>query len=382
MTQVLIVSVEPPWPATHGGRIRTARLAETLSEHGARVQVCAPAPPDSETPTPSGIDFIALAAPKTSLTRRFLALTSHRPKLGTTHMQHNCRQLHSLATGVDVVIWSHDYLLAACPDLNPPRSFIDLANNEYQRQKSLAKSASLMRSIPKRIESFKARFWEPRTWRSVDAVFTLNSSEHEDVKLAGAHAVFAPNGCERVMYEPSPVGGNALMVGSFNYQPNRLGAEWLANEVWPRVIRSLPTARLVIAGRNASSLRVRQGEGIELRSDFGDPLSLYREAAVVVAPVATGGGSQLKLYDALAHHRVVVARPYAQPSLSERICNSGQIVFAEAPAAFAASIASNLTDARSRHISEVSASTVGALQTWNETLRDVINAVLEVEKAS
>jgi glycosyltransferase involved in cell wall biosynthesis len=375
--RVLIVSVEPPWPPLHGGRIRTARLAEALSSSGAQVTVLAPADEDLVLEGPPGIEVVALPRPNNAMLRRCTALASPWPKLGLVHLGQARTQIAAFATEADVVVWSHDYLAAACRLLPGPRSVVDLPNIEYERQRSMAREVRLHLRLPKMVEALKARRWEPRVWRAADAVLTLTASDHRRVLGVHAPAVYAPNGVASIPYRPSPDNGTVLMVGSFRYQPNRTGAEWLIREVWPVVHGAEPSARLVIAGREARVVGpAANPSGIEIVSDFEEAESLYREAAVVAVPVSSGGGAQLKMSEALAHQRLIVSRTHGRNSLPKPVIHSGQIQWTDSPARFAEHLLSALRDPSARRRAESSASATGALDTWEDSLKRAVDVVL------
>src|SRR5687767_12086878 len=91
MTKVLIVSVEPPWPSQHGGRIRTARIAEALSR---RMDVLVAFPNHGRMAADSPVPVKALpwAAPSALRTRASL-----RPHLGGHFLRPITDALISLA---------------------------------------------------------------------------------------------------------------------------------------------------------------------------------------------------------------------------------------------------------------------------------------------
>jgi glycosyltransferase involved in cell wall biosynthesis len=92
-----------------------------------------------------------------------------------------------------------------------------------------------------------------------------------------------------------------LFVGPLSYEPNRLAAEWLAFEVLPRVRRQVPDARVVLVGYNAGASRdLRGADGVSLAGWVHDLDTYYSAAAVAVAPLQSGGGTRLKVMEALA----------------------------------------------------------------------------------
>ncbi|HEX4464262.1 MAG TPA: glycosyltransferase family 4 protein [Solirubrobacterales bacterium] len=98
-----------------------------------------------------------------------------------------------------------------------------------------------------------------------------------------------------------------LFVGNFTHLPNRDAALWLAREIMPAVRQRQPGARLRIVGsalpREVAALA---GDGIEVIADAPSIEQHIAAAAVVMAPVRTGGGMRIKVLEALARGKAVV----------------------------------------------------------------------------
>lgn len=104
---------------------------------------------------------------------------------------------------------------------------------------------------------------------------------------------------------PAPTQPTVLFLASFTDPGNVLAYHWLVERVLP----SLPTglgARIIVAGRQASSLEHRSGPDVEVISDPPDTAPLYRQASIVAVPVVAGGGVRVKLLEAVAWGRPVV----------------------------------------------------------------------------
>ncbi|MFQ5471831.1 MAG: glycosyltransferase family 4 protein [Dehalococcoidia bacterium] len=101
-----------------------------------------------------------------------------------------------------------------------------------------------------------------------------------------------------------------LYLGTMSWQPNLEGIDRFLREVWPLVRRQAGDARLVIAGQGApGSLRrlAGRGKGIEFVPEFDDADDLYRKARVFIEATRSGGGTKVKLLNALARGLPVVA---------------------------------------------------------------------------
>jgi glycosyltransferase involved in cell wall biosynthesis len=101
--------------------------------------------------------------------------------------------------------------------------------------------------------------------------------------------------------------GTVLFVGNFAHPPNRDAAIWLAREIMPVVRASRPDARLRIVGTvPPPNVLALAGENVEVIGDADSVRPYLEEAAVVLAPVRTGGGMRMKVLQAIGAGKAVV----------------------------------------------------------------------------
>ena len=148
----------------------------------------------------------------------------------------------------------------------------------------------------------------------------------------------------RPVAAPQPGVGGVLLVGS-GAAPNVDAVAWLLSAIWPRVREALPDALLTIAG--AAGLSVGKApEGVRIIGRVGDLAPLYRDMAVVVAPLRAGSGLKVKLIEALGHGKAVVATEVTMQGVSEAARNA--VIIADDPAVFAQAIVALLRDPAAR----------------------------------
>lgn len=99
-----------------------------------------------------------------------------------------------------------------------------------------------------------------------------------------------------------PRRNRVLFVGSMDYHANVDGAVHFARSVWPRLQDLLPDALLTIVGRNPTPevCGLAQLRGVEVTGTVDEVRPYYREALAAVIPLQVGGGSRLKIYEAMA----------------------------------------------------------------------------------
>ena len=101
-----------------------------------------------------------------------------------------------------------------------------------------------------------------------------------------------------------------LLLGSFDYNvPNVNAANFLIEQVWPKIHQVMPEARLIIAGKAPESIRSYKAgvPGVEFTSFVDDLDALYRRVRVVCCPIFSGGGTRVKVVEAAAYGKPIVA---------------------------------------------------------------------------
>jgi glycosyltransferase involved in cell wall biosynthesis len=133
----------------------------------------------------------------------------------------------------------------------------------------------------------------------------------------------------------------ALFVASFAYEPNRRGLSFLLEEVFPRVWAELPDARLTLVGTGLQQ-PPSSDPRVEALGFVEDLQSAYAHASCAVVPLLQGGGTPLKLIEALAYGLPTIATARAAAGLELR--DGEHCLIAEDGAAFAAALVGVLRD--------------------------------------
>ena len=146
---------------------------------------------------------------------------------------------------------------------------------------------------------------------------------------------------------PTVKTGNPLVVfsGNFEYHPNIDAVEFLVREIWPEVRRRHPNLRLRLVGRGDQFIRhliPSDAAGIEVTGPIEDALGEIVQADVVIAPLRIGSGTRLKIIEAWAASRAVIATPLAAEGLAAR--DGENIRLAPDAPSFAAAIGELLRD--------------------------------------
>lgn len=141
----------------------------------------------------------------------------------------------------------------------------------------------------------------------------------------------------------SPVPNRLLMVGFFEYAPNSEGLAWFHDRVLPLIKARLPDVELHAIGRSPDDLRAALPD-VTFHGFVDDLAAEYDRAAVVIAPVRSGSGTQIKVIDALAHGRPVIVSGFAHAGFAADLHDGEHLLVAHEPGEWVAQSIRALTD--------------------------------------
>lgn len=137
-------------------------------------------------------------------------------------------------------------------------------------------------------------------------------------------------------------GSQILFVGS-NTEPNVAGLKWFCEGCWPAIRAALPEARLDVAGSVATGLGDYPAPpGVRYLGMVDDLMPLYRAAGVVISPLTFGSGLKIKLIEAMALGKAIVATSVTLQGVEDIAAPA--VFTTDDPGAFAASVISLAKD--------------------------------------
>ena len=113
-------------------------------------------------------------------------------------------------------------------------------------------------------------------------------------------------------YQPAnnaEVDGRLVFVGSMDWPPNEEGVLLFVRNAWPIIKSEIPTASFQIVGRNPSPTMqsLQREDGVYVTGTVPDTRPFLSEAQVFVVPLVVGGGTRLKIFEAMAMRKAVVS---------------------------------------------------------------------------
>lgn len=353
--RILILTPRLPWPAVDGGRVAMSRLARSLADCGAEVEVLSLNPRkhraaangpvsvravDIDTSRVVMPALRALFGEMTYLVARFVS------KKFCDVLTDTLRRFQP-----DVVQIESPFLLpyvSCVREVSDARIVLRSLNVEFRIWESLSRTARtpLRRFALRRVAS-ALRAYELKQMETLDAIVPISCGDAEDFQSLGCtrpmHVVpcsvddaFHRNGAP----EPDHIG----FIGSLDFRPNQEAAAWILDELWPRVHERAPRARLSIAGTSPPQWLRRHAErrGVDLHADVADADAFMRRVSVVIAPLFAGGGMRIKVLEAMALEKPIVATTIGAGGLA--VQHERDILIADDAPSFADSVVRLLRD--------------------------------------
>lgn len=180
-----------------------------------------------------------------------------------------------------------------------------------------------------------------------DAVLAIQPQEEQAVRSALGDRVdvmLAPCPMTPKTASPAPGGGNdVLFVGSLT-SANAHGLAWFIAHAWPTILAAHPSARLLIAGavgRSVGNVPNAVKLGVVKNLD-----AIYAQASVVIAPLRAGSGLKIKLVEALAAGKAIVATSLAAEGMES--FSQGAAIIQDDPHLFGEAVSALLKDRAQR----------------------------------
>ncbi len=396
--RILLALPGPLFPADTGGKIRTLNIFSRLAK-SAEVHAVSFADPLLDTSgiatmramfasyTPvfrSEVKKYSLRFYREVMTNQFASLPYFLAKCNHSHFRSVVQQL---LCGKHFDLLFCDFLQTAAPLLNcafTPRVVFEHNVEFLLRRRKWEVERNPLRKFIFGSEWRKTRTIEAEVCRSFDHVIAVSPEDQgvlqhefgiEDVSIL-------PAGVDTDFFSPRESQsdhGRIVFVGSMDWDPNEDGVLWFVREIYPRVRGEIPGARFTIVGRSPSSRLCAiagQEQGIEITGRVPDVRSYVSQAEVVVVPLRVGGGTRIKIPEAMAMGKAVVSTPVGAEGLPFK---AGQeICIAESPDQFAQAVVQLLKNSSLRTSIGSAARQAAIKHSWIHVVSQLENVLQRV----
>src|SRR6516162_5798377 len=232
-----------------------------------------------------------------------------------------------------------------------PRLVVASHNIDYELARQYARGGrSLAHRLYAGVNWRKLRREELGTYRDADGLYLCSAEDERRLldEIPGARTAVIPNAADVDYYNPRPTdpppdGRTVLFFGLLSYAPNVDGVMHFVQKIWPRVVEAHPEARFkIIGGRPPRSLQLLAGPRVELTGFVPDLRPHLAAAAAVVVPLRLGGGTRLKIVEAMAMGKAIVSTTLGAEGIEA--IPGRDILIEDEPAAFADAVSRLLAE--------------------------------------
>jgi sugar transferase (PEP-CTERM/EpsH1 system associated) len=219
----------------------------------------------------------------------------------------------------------------------------------------------------------KAVAYERAACRRFDLVVAVSRADADAMRREYGVAAVAdvPTGVDTEFFRPQGTEArqphNLVFTGSMDWLPNEDAIQFFIKEILPRVRQTVPDVTLTVVGRDPFPSLLEQSRrdpAIVVTGRVEDVRPYIERAAAYVVPIRVGGGTRLKIYEAMAMERAVVSTTIGAEGLPVRA--GTELLLADAPEEFAAAVVRVLTDDKlARELGAQAAATVRARFSWD-----------------
>ena len=209
------------------------------------------------------------------------------------------------------IVHFDDLALAQFGPLAAPVNVYSAHNVEYRILEGTQRTSHGLRRLFAQLERHKVAPLEREILRTMSLSLACSEIDAAEMRTAGGRVTLCPNGAEPVDLLPTPIRApgdplRLLFVGSVSYRPNQQGLEWFIGEVLPRLRDAGMDVELEIVGAPGRSSLPAVPE-VRVRGVVADLKPFYERAHATIVPVLYGSGTRLKVVEAMAYGRPVVA---------------------------------------------------------------------------
>lgn len=319
--RLLFISTRFLFPTDSGGKIRSAQVLRGMTGRFFRVGLVSPAPVGwrerhSQDINAVSDDFFPLPPESSSVlrsqVRKALSVLSTLPVPVATDLRRSTREAIAKVIATfrpDVVVFDFPHSATLRPANLQIPSVIFTHNVEseiFRRHQSVAGNF-LMRTLWGS-QYRKMHEFEQKTLPTFDEIVAVSERDAEFFarEYGIDSAAVIPTGVDTEFfdYQPPPTTSRVVFTGSMDWLANQDGIVFFMDEVWPRVVQSAPEASMTVVGRSPPSSLVQRAKSLRLNWEFtgfvDDVRTYIHSASVFVIPLRVGGGTRLKVFEAMA----------------------------------------------------------------------------------
>lgn len=232
----------------------------------------------------------------------------------------------------------------------------------------------------------KLERYEKKTCQDFKLVLTVSKVDRELLKnrFGVDHVLDIPTGVDLDYFRPlgnKVDAGSIVFTGSMDWLPNVDAVNWFAKEIMPLIRGNNHSIKFMIVGRKPTSsvLKLaREFPDVEVTGEVKDVRPYIDKASVFVVPIRIGGGTRLKIFEAMAMGKVVVSTTIGAEGLPVK--NGEHLLLADTPQDFVRLVNKVIIDKEmAKRVGLAGRNYVVANYSWERVSDLFLNAISDLE---
>ncbi len=396
--KILMVTPYLPYPPASGGQIRTLNLLKYLSKNN-KITLVALYKDDEEKkylqhlkPFCRGIYLCKRPEKPWKANLILKALFSRQPFLIVRNFSSEAKtKIEELLSkeSFDVIHSETFYVMPHIPQTKIPILLVE-QTIEYEVYQHFVDKLPLLIRPFFYSDILKLKYWERYYWKKASMVATVSLRDERLIRRI-EHSIFPviiPNGAgDDMLVEKLPVktltNPILLFIGNFFWLQNKEAANYLIQEIYPKLKKELPNFHLIVAGQEANRINPPHDPNLEvINIEPGDSKmvkKLYHRASLFIAPIYGPGGTRLKILASMASGLPVVGTKTGFEGLD--VEDNVHVLVADDSQSFIEKIKLVLTDKKLyEKLQRNSLAKVKESYSWDSITKRLINIYKTVQK--
>jgi glycosyltransferase involved in cell wall biosynthesis len=254
-------------------------------------------------------------------------------------------------------------------------------------QRMAATESHPVKKLSFTIESAKMRRYERATLGRFHHIVAVSEYDREQMLRMDPNCeiTVVPTGVDTQKFRVAPPSTatppRIVFTGSMDWEPNIDAVDYFCAQIWPRIRKEFPAALFQIVGRKPAAKVLRlASDSVEVTGTVPSVEEYLDKAAVVVVPLRIGGGTRLKIFEAMAMGKALVSTSIGAEGLD--IKSGHDLLLADDATGFADAVLLLLRDTEIRRRLEKAAIDTAAKYDWSRVAAQFADALQGVAKKS
>jgi len=218
-------------------------------------------------------------------------------------------------------------------------SVLDHHNIEsHMMHRRAATENNILKKLYFHQEAIKIRHYERKKCPEFNLHITCSSLDSKRLQelIPRIDVIDIPNGVDINYFKPdesvAKIPDSLIFTGGLDWYPNRRAILFFIDEVWPILNKKVPNISVNIIGKNPPEKLIEisaHDKRVKLYGFVDDIRGYMNTSQVYVCPIDDGGGTKLKILDALAMAKSIVSNPIACEGID--VTNNDNVLFAQTP---------------------------------------------------